>query len=148
MEKSRRGLSISLARAGFSREVIGAALDDLERRGLVDDCRFSRLWLSSQARTRPRSVRLLRRDLLLEGVAPGIVEEALGELAREYPETALAEAAARKKLRSAGADPARMARLLAARGFAAAMVRDTLRRVLGDEIPRGEDPWAGDDPGA
>jgi regulatory protein len=139
MEKSRRGLSLSLTRAGFSRDVIGAALDDLERRGLVDDRRFARLWLSSQVRTRPRSVRLLRRDLLREGVAPALVEEALGETAREYPEPVLAEAAARKKLRSAGADPARMARLLAARGFGAAVVRDTLRRVLGDDPGTIED---------
>lgn len=147
MEKSRRGLSLSLVRAGFSREVIRTVLDDLERRGLVDDRRFARLWLSSQVRTRPRSGRLLRRDLLREGVAPGIVEETLGETVREYPETDLAEAAARKKLRSTGADPARLARLLAARGFAAAVVRDTLRRVLGDDLPRDEDPWRGDDPG-
>ncbi len=146
MAKSRHGLSRGLGRAGFSRAVIGTVLDDLERRGLVDDRRFARLWLSSQVRTRPRSLRLLRRDLLREGVAPGIIEEGLREVAREYPEPVLAEAAARKKLRPTGADPARLARLLAARGFAAAVVRDALRTVLGDDVPREEDPWRGDDP--
>ena len=146
MEKSRRGLSLVLARAGFSRVVIGTVLDDLERRGLVDDDRFARLWLSSQVRARPRSLRLLRRDLLREGVAPGIIEEGLRELAREYPEPVLAEAAARKKLRPTGADPARLARLLAARGFAAAVVRDALRTVLGDDAPRQGDAFGGDDP--
>jgi SOS response regulatory protein OraA/RecX len=145
MEKSRRGLSLVLARAGFSRPVIGTVLDDLERRGLVDDRRFARLWLSSQVRARPRSLRLLRRDLLREGVAQDIVEEALVEVAREHPEPALALAAARKKLRPTGADPARLARLLAARGFAAAVVQDALRMVLGDEVSGsgGEGPWGG-----
>jgi regulatory protein len=145
MEKSRRGLSLVLARAGFSRLVIGTVLDDLERRGLVDDRRFARLWLSSQVRARPRSLRVLRRDLLREGVAPDIVDEALLEVTREYPEPVLAEAAARKKLRPTGADPARMARLLAARGFAAAVVQVALGTVLGDDAPREEDPWRRDD---
>jgi regulatory protein len=146
MEKSRRGLSLVLARAGFAPPVIGTVLDDLERRGLVDDRRFARLWLSSQVRTRPRSLRLLRRDLLREGVAPGIIEDGLRDVAREYPEPVLAEAAARKKLRPTGADPDRLARLLAARGFAAAVVRDALRTVLGDDAPRKEDGWRGRGP--
>ncbi len=152
MEKSRRGLSLTLARAGFSRSVVGAVLDELETQGLVDDRRFTRLWLSTQARTRPRSHRLLRRDLLREGVAPEIVEEGLRELAREYPEPVLAEAAARKKLRPAGANPARLAHLLAARGFAAAVVTEALRAVLGGAVPHADDgppagdEWRGDDP--
>jgi regulatory protein len=145
MEKSRHGLSLVLARAGFSRSVIGTVLDDLERRGLVDDRRFARLWLSSQVRARPRSLRLLRRDLLREGVAPGIIEEGLREVAREHPEAALAEAAARKKLRPTGADPARLARLLAARGFTAAVVQEALRTVLRDDAPCEEDAWRRDD---
>jgi regulatory protein len=148
MEKSRRGLSLVLVRAGFSRSVIGTVLDDLERQGFVDDRRFTRLWLSTQVRARPRSLRLLRRDLLREGVEPGIVEEGLREVAREYPEPVLAEAAARKKLRPAGADPAKLARLLAARGFATAVVQDALRAVLGDGAPRPEDAWRRDDPEA
>jgi regulatory protein len=135
-----------LARAGFARLVIGTVLDDLERRGFVDDRRFTKLWLSSQVRARPRSLRLLRRDLLREGVAPGIIEEGLREVACEHPEPVLAEAAARKKLRPAGADPAKLARLLAARGFTAAVVRGALRTVLGDEAPREEETWRGDDP--
>jgi regulatory protein len=140
-------MSLVLARAGFSRPVIEAVLDDLERRGLVDDRRFARLWLSSQVRARPRSLRLLRRDLLREGVAPGIIEEELREVAREHPEPALAEAAVRKKLRPTGADPARLARLLAARGFTAAVVREALRTVLGDDAPGEEDAWRRDDSG-
>ena len=135
-----------LARAGFSRSVIGTVLDDLERRGLVDDRRFARLWLSSQVRARPRSLRLFRRDLLRQGVASGIVEAALAEMAREHPEPALALAAARKKLRSTGGDPAKLTRLLAARGFAVAVVRDALRTVLGDDAPCEEDARWEDDP--
>lgn len=146
MEKSRRGLSRVLARAGFPRPVIETVLDDLERRGLVDDRRYTRLWLSSQVRARPRSLRLLRRDLLREGVAPGIIEEGLREVAREYPEPVLAEAAARKKLRPAGADPARLVRLLAARGFAAAVVQDAVRAVLGDDVSGDHAEWVRDDP--
>jgi regulatory protein len=146
MEKSRRGVALNLARAGFPREVVNPVLDELEARGLLDDGRYARLWLSSQVRTRPRSLRLLRRDLQREGIANSVAESALRDLAREHPEAALAEAAARKKLRPAGADPAKLARLLAARGFAAAVVRDTLRRLLGETASRDGDPWRGDDP--
>jgi regulatory protein len=116
-EKSRRGVGESLARAGFPREVVTGVLDDLERAGVVDDLRFSRLYLGEQARSRPRSVRLMRHDLRREGIAPEVIDRACAEMAEELDESALAAAAARKKIRVAGNDPERLRRLLRARGF-------------------------------
>jgi len=141
-EYSRRGVERALDRAGFAREVIVPVLDDLEGRGLVDDHRFCRLWLGTQMRLRPRSLRLLRHDLLREGVTDEVANAELARAAAETPESALAEAAARKKLRAAGSDPAKLARLLAARGFAPALVREVLRSLLGaTHGPEGDEEF-------
>ncbi len=129
-EKSRAQLERALLRAGYPREAVGAALDDLEKQGLVDDFRFCRLYLGEQSRLRPRSPRLMRHDLGREGVRPEVIETVMEEMAADLDESALALAAARKKLRGAGSDPERLRRLLDARGFGRAAVEEALRTVL------------------
>lgn len=128
-EKSRRGLTHSLRRAGFPSAVVRTVVEDLERGGLIDDRRFCRLYLGEQARLRPRSLRLMTRDLRREGIDPGMVEEVCADLGEELEESALARSAARRKLRVAGADPERLARLLAARGFGRPLVVEILREL-------------------
>ena len=130
-EQSRRGLDATLARAGFPAPVRGAVLDDLERRGLLSDLRFSRLYLGEQARFRPRSVRLLRRDLQRAGVDGATIDRALAEAGEEVTDPRLVREAARKKLRTAGNDPAKLSRLLSARGFAPSLVLQAVREAFG-----------------
>jgi regulatory protein len=136
-ERTRRGLERILAAAGFPRSAIRLALDDLETRGLLSDLRYARLYLSAQARARPRSRSLLRRDLERAGVARETANHALGEGGDDLSEESLARAAARNKLRTAGNDPARLSRLLRARGFAPGVVRRALVELLGSETPWG-----------
>ncbi len=129
-ERTGRGLERSLFKAGFTRDIASRVVDDLVRRGLVDDRRFCALYLGEQVRLRPRSSRLLGRDLARAGVPADIVKRALLDLAVEWSEEALAAAAARKKARTAGGDPAKLSRLLRARGFGAAVTRQAVDRVL------------------
>ena len=137
-EKSRRGLGVTLTRAGFSADVIRGVLDDLEREGIVDDLRYCRLYLGEQARSRPRSARLLRHDLRREGIDPGLIERAFADMAEEIDESGLATAAARKKLRTAGKNPDRLRRLLRARGFSHGAIEEALRAVLPTAAPAGD----------
>jgi len=101
----------------------------LEEQGLVDDLRYSRLYLSSQSRSRPRSVRLLMRDLGRAGVEPETIRQAVGGMAPELDEKELARSALRKKQRVAGSDPGRLRRLLAARGFPRRIIEEVLREA-------------------
>lgn len=128
-EKSRRGLRLSLLRGGASSRVADAVLTELEAKGLVDDLRFCRLYLSHHARLRPRSRRLLLRELRREGCDPKTIGRAMEEMSSELDETALAEAAARKRLRASGGDPDRLRRYLSRRGFRRGLIEEVLRAV-------------------
>lgn len=135
-----------LARAGFPGTVVAPVLDDLEARGLLSDLRFARLYLSSQGRARPRSRRLLQRDLLRAGVDRTTAGQALAEAGPELSEESLAAAAARNKLRTAANDPAKLSRLLRARGFSPGVVRRTLTDLFGI-VPAGEGrAWGEEEP--
>lgn len=128
-EKSKRGLILVLRRAGFPSAVVREVVEDLERNGLVDDHRFCRLYLGEQARLRPRSLRLLRRDLQREGIESAVIERVCAEMGAEVEESVLALSAARKKLRTAGSDPERLRRLLGARGFSRSAIEEALRSL-------------------
>jgi regulatory protein len=145
-EKSRAGLTLQLRRAGFASPVVRQVLDELEEKGLVDDRRYCRLYLSQQARLRPRSLRLMERDLKQEGIAGEIVSQAIADLGREISEADLAVSAARKKLRVCGGDAGRLERLLTARGFGRSDIRDAVRVVTGEApAETGEEPESPDD---
>lgn len=131
-EKSRAGLDQLLRRAGIESAVARTVLDQLEAEGLVDDRRYCRLYLSQQARLRPRSSRLLARDLKQEGIATEVISQALADLEQEISEADLAVAAARKKARVCRGDRERLERLLRARGFGQADVREAVRLVTGE----------------
>ncbi len=149
-EKSRAGLSRILRRNGFDAATTGRVVEDLAQARLVDDLRYCRLYLGEQARSRPRSIRLLKRDLRAEGIDDEVVDRAIAEMGDELEEQVLAEAAARKKLRAAGSDPERLRRLLTARGFAPSAIRQAIQVVLAAsrEASRGDaapGPGSGED---
>jgi regulatory protein len=127
--------------------LVTGVLDDLERAGVVDDLRFCRLYLGEQARSRPRSVRLMRHDLRREGIAPEVIDQACVEMAEELDESALAAAAARRKLRFAGHDPERLRRLLRTRGFDRDAIEEALKSVGSMSVEsRSEEDLSEEDP--
>jgi SOS response regulatory protein OraA/RecX len=103
-----RALDTRLRRAGFQEDERAAALGTLARAGLVDDARFAHTRAASLAE-RGRGDAAIAWDLERQGVAPELVESALGTLAPER-DRALALAARH------GATVA-TARMLVRRGF-------------------------------
>jgi regulatory protein len=116
-ERSRLALDERLARAGVPTRTRGEALETLERVGLVDDARMSARRAEGLAE-RGYGDAAIRYDLEQEGIAPELVEEALTGL---EPERERARALVERR----GAD-VRTGRWLAARGFDAATVEDSL----------------------
>lgn len=121
-EHSRAELERKLARHVQEGEDLAQVLDDLHAKGFISEERV----LASTLHT--RAARLggarLRQELHAKGLDPARVREALAELAPSEPERAQA-----LWERRFGAPPldarewARQARFLAARGFAAEVVR-------------------------
>ena len=66
-----------LTQAGYRPDLIDAAITRLTDLGILDDEAFSRAWLESRDRARPRGESVLRRELSVRGVSREVIEGAL-----------------------------------------------------------------------
>jgi regulatory protein len=73
--------------------VIAEIVERLAETGMVDDVKFTRMWIENRADFRPRGAYALRAELRQKGIGDAVIETALGDL----DETALALQAGRKK---------------------------------------------------
>ena len=58
---------------------IARVMDRLRRSGLVDDARFSQMWVENRAEYRPRSHRALAYELRRKGIPDELIEQTLDE---------------------------------------------------------------------
>jgi regulatory protein len=140
-DRSRRELELRLLRAGFERDVVDQALDELTAAGLIDDERYAAQVVEHAMTGRPAGRRAVMTGLLSKGVDRSLAERALEPLGAT--EEARAEAlASRQAVRLRSLDPAvafrRLSSLLIRRGFAPGLAFSTARRALG--APEPEDP--------
>ena len=129
--RSRRELQTRLRAAGFDDDEVTAALEDLERAGLIDDDRFARE-LARAKSGRLDGNRSVRSALAKAGVAPQLGEEVVSDLGGEEERAhALAE---RKASRMTGLAPEvayrRLHGALLRRGYGPDLARDAARRAL------------------
>lgn len=75
--RSRQELERRLREKQYEPEVIAAAIERLQREGLVDDAEFARYWSENRTVFRPRSARALRYELRQKGISNDDMEEAL-----------------------------------------------------------------------
>lgn len=64
-----------LRRRGFAHEVAGAAVARLKEQNLSDDLAFARFWRDNRLSFRPKSRRLIRKELRDKKVAAEIIEQ-------------------------------------------------------------------------
>lgn len=137
--RTEREIRTKLRDKEFSDEEIARVIQDLRQRGLVDDREFSRMYVRNARALRPAGAPVLRRKLLLLGVARHVVDEVLAEELTEadQSETAhnLAEhfvvrARATRKSEPAEKLRARLTGYLGRRGFPWEIVRGAVDRVL------------------
>lgn len=126
-EHARGELQDKLHARGFSQDEIGRVLDHLERRGLLSDERFASEYAAMRVRKGYGPLRI-RAELRERDVAPGLIQEALGN--DRYDWRALLGDLNRSRF---GGDPpadrketAKRARFLAQRGFPESLVRELL----------------------
>ena len=129
-EHSLRELRTKLSSRGYEEAEIGRTLDQLARRDLVSDERFTEAFLRSRLE-RGQGPLKIRAQLRQRGVAAGLIDAALGEAGVDWNR----RAAAVRSGRFGEAPPAdrnemaRQARFLRGRGFSEAQV---VRAVLGE----------------
>lgn len=66
-----------LMQAGYRPELVEGAIGRLTELGILDDEAFSRAWVESRDRARPRGESALRQELALRGVSREVIDGAL-----------------------------------------------------------------------
>jgi len=94
--RSEEELRSRLARRGLPLDAVEDAMERLREQGLLDDDAFARYWVEARQQSSPRGQRLLRRELLLKGVAAETAGQAVAAVAEEEA----ARRAAEKKAQS------------------------------------------------
>ena len=154
--RSSRDLRVRLVRAGAAPAHADAAIARLQEAGLLDDAEYARQVARSRVNTRGDSRRRVSQALAKAGVARDTADGAVTEVFEEeaVDETALVEAAARKRLRTLGELDAvvrrrRLYGYLARRGHDGGTIRTVLDRLLGsgadDHAGNGDDDPSEDD---
>lgn len=69
-----------LRRRGFSKQVAEAAITRLREQNLTDDLAFAQFWRDDRLSFRPRSKRLIKRELRDRNVSPEIIEQVTDDI--------------------------------------------------------------------
>ncbi len=143
--RTEREIRDKLREKEFSDADISRTLAELRQAGLVDDREFARMYVRDALAVRPIGKLLVRRKLLLLGVAKELVDDIVGEFFGPDSEKAAALAAGRKFLsthrsRREERDPrglrVRLSAYLARRGYG----WDVIQPVMKDLLSPDSDP--------
>ena len=128
-----------LAAKGCAPEIVEKVLAKAREAGLVDDEKFARLYAEDRLLSRPRSRKLLARELRARGIDPHLAEEASRAALPERSERALACQALERRLPLLRRLPKETAKrraysFLLRRGFPRELAREVVEElVMGDE---------------
>jgi regulatory protein len=143
--RSSAELARSLVRKGEPKELVERAVRRLQEQGLLDDAEFAQSFTRAKVLGARQSRRRVQQGLARKGVARDVTDAAIATVFEEegVDQSAVVEAAARKKLRSlVKLEPAvrrrRLYAFLARRGYDADDVRRAMDAV-GEELRGGEE---------
>ena len=95
--RSEKELKRRLFKKGFGQATVSEVISSLKDKRIIDDLKFSRLWIESRMRTSPKGDMLLRKELAQKGVAPLTIDKALSE--KSGNENSVVAALAQKKIK-------------------------------------------------
>lgn len=129
--RSTQEIRRSLLRSGFDEATTEQVVIDLQRQGLLDDQSFADDWTRSRTESRPRSRRLVERELCEKGVSREDAARATAAIDDESTAFALAAKRARV-LRDLDRETfiRRLSRYLLARGFSHETTHRAIDAVL------------------
>jgi regulatory protein len=119
-----------LGRRGFSNGVVQQAIIKLREQNLSDDFTFARFWRDNRLSFRPKSKRLIEKELRDKKVAAEIVEQVIEDIDDEATayELGRSRMSALARLDYPGFYR-RLSAYLAYRGFSYQVIRDTAARL-------------------
>ena len=66
-------------RRKYPHDIVEHIVADLRERSLIDDAKFARLWTESRLHSKPRSAKLVKRELMSKGIPSDIADAAVSE---------------------------------------------------------------------
>ena len=131
---SKEKLIDALKRKGFGEETIEAVLAELEQHGRIRDEKFAHAWVKRRQRSKPRSRKMMRRELRNKGIDQTTVDSAL-EAIDDTQEDQLALQAAQKQAKRYKSLEMHVAKrrlyaFLLRRGFGYETIQKTVESVL------------------
>lgn len=116
---------------GFAREVIDGVVSEFAKKGILNDSKFSKLWVESRLYSNPKGAFLLKRELKKKGVKDEVIDQAIKESAGEHSEYEVVKTLAESRMAAlkdldAAAVKRRLFGYLRRRGFTV----ETIMRVI------------------
>jgi len=84
--RSIEELREKLNKKGFPDAVITEVLAEFTKKGLLDDSKFSRLWVENRMYSNPKGEPVLRRELKAKGVEEQVIDKAIQAIKKSYNE--------------------------------------------------------------
>lgn len=79
--------------------VVDQLVEKLKQKEMLNDLQFAKLWVEGRRRSKQKSIRALKVELMKKGIGREIIEEATSDKSQESSEEILAEKALEKKIR-------------------------------------------------
>jgi len=119
-----------LKRRGFDSEVVEKAIAKLKEQNLIDDVAFAQFWKSNRLSFKPKSRRLIVKELKDKKIAPEVIEQ----VTQDIDDEANAYKLGSSRMHTMGELNyldfyRRLSSYLSYRGFSYAVIRQTLSRL-------------------
>ena len=123
-----------LERKGFSQPAIDETLTNLEQLGHIKDEKYAKNWVDSRRRSKPRSKKMLKHELIDKGIDKTTVDRVVGQI-DDQDETQLALQVAQRQAVRYRSLPRHVAKrrlhaFLLRRGFDYDTIQRTIEQVL------------------
>ena len=128
--RSREEVRRYLAKKGTPEPLVVSVIEQLERRGYVDDVAFADYWLAERQRSKPMAPRALRYELRGKGVDDDIISDLLSQFDEDDAAYRAAQAKSprfRGRTRDAFRD--KVSGMLRRRGFGSETINDVVLRL-------------------
>ncbi len=133
--RSEKELKRKISGKGYSKKITSRVVNDLMHEGLVDDKKFASDWIRRRLEYNPRSLSVIKYELLARGIDEDIAEKQLGEVALDFDEEKMVRAIVKQRISIvAGLDQQkakqRLYSFLKRRGFSS----EVILKILSDTI--------------
>lgn len=123
-----------LLQKGFAASLQDSVVEEFKRKGLIDDAKFARLYVTQAVHSKPMGRRALGFQLRARGIAGDVADEAIASGTKDQEEMETArQLAARRLTRLKGLEAAivqrRLFGFLSRRGFSSDVVYKVVREV-------------------